>query len=180
MDVESNSFNIGQLMRSGLLMFAILGSLSFISCLAIVFWLTYRMIYSKKFYKTFLGYNQSVVLVYNLLLADAMQAVAFMISFNWFNPQASAEMSRACFTQSWFIHFGDVSAGFFVLFVAIHTLLTLGMGIKMKFWVFVTLTVLVWATAMILTWAGPALHPGFFESASGKRVSSTSFSESTT
>lgn len=165
------AFNAGELLRSGLLPFAILGSLSLVSSLAIVIWLTYRMVYWKKFYKTYLGYNQSVVLVYNLLLADAMQAVAFVISFNWFNPMASETMTRACFTQSWFIHFGDVSAGFFVLVIAIHTLLSLGMGVKIKYGIFVAAVVFIWGAAMVLTWVGPAIHTGFFMPESGKRVS---------
>jgi hypothetical protein len=75
-------------------------------------------------YRTFLGYNQYVLLVLNLLIADLQQSSAFLISWNWIRVDAILAPSAPCFAQAWLLHSGDVSSGFFVLAIAVHTFIT--------------------------------------------------------
>ena len=92
--------------------------------LTLVSFIVYRLITWKLHYRTFIGYNQYVLLVLNLLIADLQQSSAFLISWNWIRVDAILAPSAPCFAQAWLLHSGDVSSGFFVLAIALHTFIT--------------------------------------------------------
>lgn len=86
--------------------------MSLVSVTALLAFITQRMVSWRKHYRQYVGYNQYVILIYNLLLADLQQSVAFSISFHWLKIDKILAPTGACFIQAWFLQIGDVSSGF--------------------------------------------------------------------
>ena len=105
---------------TGLWVLAFVGLTSFLSTLSLLAFLGSRFITWRKHYQTYIGYNQYVVLIINLLLADFMQALSFVLSFHWIQVKAILAPTSHCFAQGWFLNVGDVGSGFFVFFIAAH------------------------------------------------------------
>ena len=142
--------------------------MSLVSVTALLAFITQRMISWRKHYKQYVGYNQYVILIYNLLLADLQQSVAFSISFHWLKIDKILAPTGACFIQAWFLQIGDVSSGFFVLAIAIHTWLGVVKGYKMPYKWFVMAILSIWFFALFLTVLGPAMHRDqYFSRAAG-------------
>lgn len=142
--------------------------MSLVSVTTLLAFITQRMVSWRKHYRQYVGYNQYVILIYNLLLADLQQSTAFAISFHWLRLNKIVAPTRACFVQGWFLHIGDVSSGFFVLAIAIHTWLGVVKGYKMPFKWFVISILLIWSFALFLTMLGPAMHQDrYFARAAG-------------
>jgi hypothetical protein len=144
--------------RWGLIGVGICGLASFISTLALFSLLLYRLFTWRTHYKTFLGYNQYVVLFMNLIFADLCQASAFVISFYWIAKDAILAPTVTCATQGFLLHFGDVASALFVLSIAVHTFTTAVLGIRVAYPIFNILLWLVWLIALILTVLGFAMH----------------------
>jgi len=69
--------------RNGMIAMGLFGVLSTISCVTLIVFITYRMVYWRKYYDHSIARNQIFILIYNLLLADFQQAMSFLISFHW-------------------------------------------------------------------------------------------------
>ncbi|GLI75750.1 hypothetical protein PoHVEF18_004013 [Penicillium ochrochloron] len=69
--------------RSLFIAMGVVAILSLTSTLGLLSFLTYRFIFWQRYYKRPLAQNQYVVLIYNLLLVDLQQAIAFLISLHW-------------------------------------------------------------------------------------------------
>lgn len=142
--------------------------MSMVSVTTLLVFIMQRMISWRKHYKQYVGYNQYVILIYNLLLADLQQSIAFSISFHWLRIDKIVPSTEACFAQAWFLQIGDVSSGFFVLAIAIHTWLGVVKGYKMPYKWFVVSILAIWSFALLLTILGPAMHgTHYFGRASG-------------
>ncbi|OCK83792.1 family A G protein-coupled receptor-like protein [Lepidopterella palustris CBS 459.81] len=153
--------------KNGLIPVGIFALLSVISTFILLAWITYRLVSWRQHYRAYVGYNQYVLLIYNLLLADLQQSVAFLISFHWIGQDKILAPTSACFAQAWLLHIGDVSSGFFVLAIAIHTWLAVVKGYKMPYKTFVAFILGIWAFAVILTLLGPAIHKSLFFTRAG-------------
>ncbi|USP82454.1 hypothetical protein yc1106_09728 [Curvularia clavata] len=154
--------------KAGLVPLGIFATMSLVSVTALLAFITQRMISWRKHYKQYVGYNQYVILIYNLLLADLQQSVAFSISFHWLKIDKILAPTGACFIQAWFLQIGDVSSGFFVLAIAIHTWLGVVKGYKMPYKWFVMAILSIWFFALFLTVLGPAMHRDqYFSRAAG-------------
>jgi hypothetical protein len=154
--------------KTGLIPVALFAMMSLISVSALIGFITWRLISWRKHYKEYVGYNQYVILIYMLLLADLQQAVAFSISFHWLRLGKILAPTPACFIQAWFLHIGDVASGFFVLAIAIHTWMGVVRGYRMPYRWFVTTILLIWLVALTLTFLGPAMYGNkFFARAGG-------------
>jgi len=147
-----------QSLHRGLIPIGLLALLSVISTLALICFIAYRFATWRMHYRTFLGYNQYVVLVTNLLLADLQQSSGFLISWHWYKDGQILAPSSACFAQGWLIHSGDVSSGLFVLAIAMHTFYTAVYGRRVGNGVFAACTVGLWAFAYMLTGIGVGMH----------------------
>ena len=64
--------------REGLIPVTIFAMMSLISVTALLIFITHRLVSWRKHYREYVGYNQYVILIYNLLLADLQQAIAFV------------------------------------------------------------------------------------------------------
>lgn len=152
----------------GLIPIAFFAMLSLLSVSALLIFITNRLISWRKHYKEYVGYNQYVILIYNLLLADLQQAIAFTMSFHWLRLDAILAPTAPCFIQGWFLNIGDVASGFFVLAIAIHTWLSVIKGYRLPYLWFVVSILFIWLLALLLTLVGPLMHRDkFFTRAGG-------------
>lgn len=154
--------------KVGLIPVGVFAMMSLVSVSSLLAFITYRLISWRKYSKEFIGYNQYVILIYNLLLADLQQSIAFTITFHWLRLDKILAPTAPCFIQAWFLHIGDVSSGFFVLAIAVHTWLGVVKGYRMSYFWFVTVILAIWAASLLLTILGPAMHGNrFFARAGG-------------
>ncbi|TLD10730.1 hypothetical protein PgNI_05873 [Pyricularia grisea] len=72
--------------------------------------------------------NQFVVLLYNLLLADLHQSVAFVMSTVWLRENAILVGSQTCWAQGFLISNGDLAVSLFITAIAVHTYLVIVHG----------------------------------------------------
>jgi hypothetical protein len=162
--------------RIGLIPVGVFAIMSLLSVIVLLAFITHRLILWRRFYKEYVGYNQYIILIYNLLLADLQQAISFAMSFHWLRINSIQGSTTPCFVQAWFLNLGDVSSGFFVLAIAIHTWLGVVRGYKMTYPWFITSILFIWLFALVLTVLGPAMyHERFFARAGGWCWVSTEF-----
>ena len=145
-------------LRHGLIPVAILALLSVGATLTLISFICYRLVTWKLHYRTFLGYNQYVLLVLNLLIADLQQSGSFLVSFHWIRKGSILAPSAPCFAQAWLLHSGDVSSGFFVLSIALHTLWTAVHGKRVGHKTFAAIVACIWVFAYFLTGIGVGMH----------------------
>ncbi|KAK8204778.1 G protein-coupled glucose receptor regulating Gpa2-domain-containing protein [Phyllosticta capitalensis] len=145
----------------------VLAVLSVIACSGLLGWITYRLLVWRRHYHTYVGYNQYVLLIYNLLLADLQQAVSFAISFHWIEDDRILAPSSACNAQAWLVQIGDVSSGMFVLAIALHTFWGLVKGRQLAYRTFICTTISIWVAAVLLSILGPILHGSKYFTAAG-------------
>jgi hypothetical protein len=157
--------------EKGLIPIAFFAMMSLLSVTALLAFITYRLISWRRHYKEYVGYNQYVVLIYNLLLADLLQSIAFAISFHWLRIDKILAPTAPCFIQGWFLNLGDVASGFFVLAIAVHTWLGVVRGYRLPYFAFVAIILVVWFLAVFLTVLGPILHQNRFFTRAGGWVS---------
>jgi hypothetical protein len=164
--------------RRGLIPISIFAMMSLVSVTALLGFITHRLISWRRHYREYVGYNQYVILIYNLLLADLQQSIAFAISFHWLRVDAILAPTAPCFIQGWFLNIGDVASGLFVLAIAIHTWLGVVKGYKMPYMWFVTSILGVWFASLFLTALGPLIYRDrFFSRAGGWCWISTDFQD---
>lgn len=144
--------------RTGLIPVTLFAMMSLLSVTALLVFITHRLVSWRKHYREYVGYNQYVILIYNLLLADLQQAIAFVMSFHWLRINKILAPTAPCFIQAWFLQIGDVSSGFFVLAIAVHTWLGVVKGYKMPYKWFIVSILGLWAFALLLTVLGPAMY----------------------
>lgn len=144
--------------RNGLIPIALFAMMSLISVTALLIFITHRLISWRRHYREYVGYNQYVILIYNLLIADLQQSIAFSISFHWLRINKIVAPTAPCFIQAWFLQIGDVASGFFVLAIAIHTWMGVVKGYKLPYMWFVLSILLIWLAALILTVLGPIMY----------------------
>jgi len=145
-------------LQRGLIPLGVFASLSVASTLALISFICFRMLAWKSHYRAFIGYNQYVILVLNLLLADLQQSSAFLISFHWLHRNSILAPHAACFAQGWLLHSGDVSSGLFVLAIALHTFYTAVYGQRIGNGAFIAMVLGVWIFVFILTAIGAVMH----------------------
>ncbi|EMC97858.1 hypothetical protein BAUCODRAFT_120782 [Baudoinia panamericana UAMH 10762] len=147
-----------EVLRHGLVAVGLMALISVASTLVLLCFIGYRFLTWRLHYRTFLGYNQYVVLVLNLLLADIQQSSGFLISFHWISRGSILAPSPACFAQGWLIHSGDVASGLFVLAIALHTFWTAVYGRRISNRVFASCIVALWAFSFLLAGTGVGIH----------------------
>ena len=136
--------------RNGLIAVFIMAILSFIATLVLISFITYRLVFWRSNYRRYIGYNQYVILIYNLVLADLQQSLAFLICLKWIVSNKIEASSAACFLQGFWLQIGDPSSGLFVLAIAIHTFFLVTMGRKISHRIFVISVVSTWVFVAIL------------------------------
>ena len=136
--------------RKGLIAVSVMAILSFIATVVLISFVTYRMLFWRSSYTRYIGYNQYIVLIYNLVLADLQQSLAFLICLKWIADDKISADTAGCFLQGLWLQIGDPESGLFVLAIAIHTFLLVALGIKLSHRVFVIFVVSIWAFVVLL------------------------------
>ncbi|KAM5441495.1 hypothetical protein MferCBS31731_003566 [Microsporum ferrugineum] len=113
--------------------------------------ITYRLVFWRKFSSTYLGYNQYVILIYNLIIADMQTAGGAIMTLHWYRVGHIQGSSNTCIVQAWLFQEGVPTSGLFVLAIAIHTFITVVLGRKLQYRTFVCCVVGIWALAVFLT-----------------------------
>ncbi|TVY33124.1 hypothetical protein LSUB1_G007626 [Lachnellula subtilissima] len=150
-------------LKSGMAAMGTIGLISVTTTLTLLGFITYRMIYWRRFYEHPIATNQIFVLIYNLLLADFQQALSFLLAFHWISQDKLVGPSAACFAQGWLIQIGDLSSGLWVLAIAIHTFINIVGQKQIPAAAFFTAVAGIWVFAITMTIIGPASHGiGFF------------------
>jgi hypothetical protein len=162
-------------LRRGMISLGFFGLISSISTLSLLVFITYRMIYWRKYYDESIASNQIFVLIYNLLLADLQQALSFLISFYWITQNKIVGPSPACFAQGWLIQIGDMSSGLWVLAIAVHTFIGLVGQKVVPMRTFIIAVISLWMFCLILTAIGPIMIRKDFFVPAGAWVCLTQF-----
>lgn len=98
--------------------------------------------------------NQFVVLLYNLLLADMHQAMAFFLNVVWVAGDGIFVHTPACWTQGLFISNGDLASSCFIATIALHTYLTVVREYRPPEWALNAWIVGTWIFVYGITIAG--------------------------
>ncbi|KAJ5634059.1 Glucose receptor Git3 N-terminal [Penicillium herquei] len=130
--------------RKGLIAVTVMAFLSFIATGTLLAFITFRLIFWRGSYTRYIGYNQYIILIYNLVLADFQQSLAFLICLQWIVTNKIKSGTAGCFLQGLWLQIGDPGSGLFVLAIAIHTFLLVVWGRKMSYKVFVGFVCGVW------------------------------------
>lgn len=157
--------------HSGMIAMGIIGAISTVSTLALLVFITYRMVFWRRYYLRPIATNQIFILIYNLLLADFQQALSFLLAFYWISENKLVGPSSVCFAQGWLIQIGDLSSGIWVLAIAIHTFINLVLQKTIPFGLFIGGVLLIWLFCLILTIIGPISHHSEFFVPAGVWVS---------
>ncbi|SPN98739.1 uncharacterized protein DNG_01784 [Cephalotrichum gorgonifer] len=80
--------------------------------------------------------NQFLILILNLFLADAQQALGFLLNLDWLVKDAIDVGSRTCWAQGWFVSNGDLASSIFITGIAGHTYLGVVKGYRLPSWAF--------------------------------------------
>ncbi|KAJ5677224.1 uncharacterized protein N7477_002857 [Penicillium maclennaniae] len=107
--------------------------------------ITYRLLFWRGNYQRYIGYNQYIVLIYNLILADFQQSLAFLICLKWIATDKISSGTAGCFLQGLWLQIGDPGSGLFVLAIAFHTFLLVVWGKKLSHRTFCWFVIGVWA-----------------------------------
>jgi len=89
--------------------------------------------------------NQFLMLIYNLLLADIQQSMAFMLNIAWLAKDSLDVDDPTCWAQGWFISTGDLASSVFISAIAVHTYLGVVKGYRVPTWIFYTVIASLWA-----------------------------------
>jgi hypothetical protein len=157
--------------HKGLIAVAVMAILSFVATLALISFITYRLIFWRSNYQRYIGYNQYIVLIYNLVIADLQQSLAFLLCLKWIAEDKIEASSAACFLQGFWLQIGDPASGLFVLAIAVHTFLLVAMGHKLSYRVFISGVVGLWAFVAVLVIIPLAAHGRYVFIPSGAWVS---------
>ncbi len=145
-------------LRTGLAVLGTFATISVAALTALISFIIYRLVTWKSHYIRFPGSSQCVILILNLLLADLQQSLALTMSFHWLRLGSILAPSAACTLQGWLLHAGDLSSGFFVLLIALHTYLTTVRDGSIKTRWFFSAIGLVWLLSYALASFGVAIH----------------------
>ncbi|KAJ5999936.1 hypothetical protein N7481_000345 [Penicillium waksmanii] len=144
--------------RRGLIAVSIMALLSFLATSSLLGFITYRLIFWKLHFKRYIGYNQYIILIYNLVLADFLQSIAYLICLKWIIDDKIQSGTAACFLQGLWLQMANPGSGLFVLGIAFHTFLLIVWGYKMTHKTFVTFVCGIWSMVLILMIIPLATH----------------------
>jgi hypothetical protein len=114
--------------HTGLIAVSVLAVISLLATLGLLSFITYRFIFWQKYYKRSLTSNQYIVLIYNLILADFLQSLAFVMCIRWVSVDSIKTGTATCILQGLLVQAGDPGSGLFVLTIAAHTFLLVTSG----------------------------------------------------
>lgn len=145
-------------LSKGLIAVAVCGSVSLISTFSLIAYLTYRVV-SWRLKGNTQPTNQVFILIYNLLLADIQQGLAFTLNISSLQRNGIFVGTRLCWTQGWFVSIGDLASSVFIFAVAVHTWFAIVKEQKVSNKTLYCIVAGLWTFVYLITLIGPLLHP---------------------
>lgn len=94
--------------------------------------------------------NSFLTLIYHLLVADMIQALAYVCSLTWWRNDGIFVPSANCVVQGMLIQLGSVSVAMFLVFISLNTLLAMTWGYKFSHRIALALVVGNWVFCLVL------------------------------
>ncbi|KAF2757291.1 hypothetical protein EJ05DRAFT_500834 [Pseudovirgaria hyperparasitica] len=140
----------------GLIAVTFFGFLSFASSFGLLVLLSYRLISWMRAGK---GSNQFAILIFNLILADVQQSLAFLLNAEWLAGNAINVTSNSCWAQGWFISTGDLSSGVFCLAIGLHTFSTVILNYRLPMPYFLSTVLICWVFVYVASVIPVIMYP---------------------
>ncbi|KAF2861479.1 hypothetical protein K470DRAFT_263622 [Piedraia hortae CBS 480.64] len=155
--------------RRGLTAVAFFGLLSFISSTLLFLWLSYKVFTElrRRRQSSTLRVSQFLILIYNLIFADMLQSVGFMLNSRWVSLDGVLVSDKACIAQGWFISVGNLSSGVFTLAIAIHLFADITFDYHLPQVTFLSCLAALWCLVHVLAVAGFAAHASDYYARAG-------------
>ena len=151
-------FPLPGVLRKGLIAILLIASLSAITTFTLSIFITYRLIFWRSHSSRYLGHNQYIILIYQLILTDLQHSLGYLISVKWLVEDRITAKSSACFVQGIWLQFANPGSGLFVLAIAIHTFLAVILNQKLSYGAFVAFIFSIWAFLLSMVIIPIAIH----------------------
>lgn len=102
--------------------------------------------------------NQFLFLIFNLLIADIQQAVAFFINSEWLVRDEIKVNTTSCFAQGWFVSMGDLASGAWALAIGVHTFACIALSYRISACTFYSICAILWAFVLLAAVVGVVTH----------------------
>lgn len=145
-------------LKRGLMAVSFFGFLSFISSSTLLFYLTLKLVKWRIHGQAREGYNQFLLLVYNLLIADIQQSLAFLLTARWLVEDKIDVHTSTCWAEGWFVSTGDLASGIWIFAIAMHTFFAIIKDRKLPPPAFLSTMVGLWLFIYAMSVAGVASH----------------------
>lgn len=149
-------------LHRGLIAVTVLGYLSFLSSTGLFLFIGFRIFEWKFRAGKPQPLNQFVLLIFNLLLADLQQSVAFLLNTEWLVKDSIVVGTATCRAQGWFVSTGDLASGVWCSAIGIHTFVSVLWNYRMRpatfYCTIVSLWIFIYGCAVI----GVGMHPNDF------------------
>lgn len=146
-------------LSQGLVAVSTFGFMSFFFSTSLFLFLTYRLISWRRKSGSQAPTNQFLVLIYNLVLADIQQSIAFLLNVSSLRNDALEVGTRTCWAQGWFISTGDLASSVSIFAIALHTFLAVVKGYRLPSIQFYSAIVGLWIFVYTMAIIGAAMHP---------------------
>lgn len=167
--------SMGTNVHNGLIVIGTIGVISLLFTSTLLGFMTWRMLNLNHYYTSSYSRNQSVILIYQLILADSIQASSFIISLYWASQRQIAGPKAACFTQGFLVQLGDVASASFVLAIAAQTVYHVIFIRTLSYGTFVSCIVALWGLSLLLSFLAPIIGGRFVFLTNGVWVSKMTF-----
>lgn len=142
----------------GLIAVSFFGLLSLITTACLFLFLTYRLYSWYMQCRLRRGANQFFVLVYNLVIADMQQAMAFALTTTYLAQNKIEVGTRTCYANGFFVSVGDLASGVFILNIGLHTFVTIVKGRTISDRVFYSWIAASWTFVYLMGILTVSLH----------------------
>jgi hypothetical protein len=161
MVLDSDSVTLSPLpdvLSHGLVAVSTFGLLSFFCSTSLFFYLTWRLISWRVKSGRNNPPNQFLLLIYNLLLADIQQALAFLLNISSLRNNGIMVGTPTCFAQGWFVSTGDLASSVFICTIAIHTWMSVVKDYRLPTPAFYCSIGALWTFVYLMAAIGPIVH----------------------
>lgn len=101
--------------------------------------------------QTIVAPNQSLILIYNLVVADIIQSSAFALNLSWLVQDGIFIQTATCFTQGLLISLGDLSSSVFITAIAAHAFFSIVRGYQPRHCVLYLVIACLWSFIFVVS-----------------------------
>ncbi|KAK2630232.1 hypothetical protein QTJ16_001052 [Diplocarpon rosae] len=142
----------------GLVAISSFALISFLCSSFLSIYLTYRLISWHVHAEIKSSPNQFLLLIYNLLLADVIQALAFLLNATALQKNGIFVHTPTCSAQGWLISTGDLASSVFTCAIAAHTFASVVKDYRLPAGKFYSCIAGAWVFFYTMGSLGPLIH----------------------